>query len=72
MSDMKAWETERMYQTRREAEHPTEEDIENEEIERQIEYVEECQRGENGDLAQDYSSLYGTMHNFHIYERMQK
>ena len=44
MSDMKAWETERMYQTRREAEYPTEEDIENEEIERQIEYVEECQR----------------------------
>ena len=67
----KAWETDSMYQTRREAEYPTDEDIENEEIEKQIEYIQECQRGEHGELAQEYSQLYGTMTNFHIFEKMQ-
>tara|TARA_Y100000034_G_scaffold126736_1_gene178425 strand:+ start:130 stop:411 length:282 start_codon:yes stop_codon:yes gene_type:complete len=64
---MRDYETPEMVKARHAYQGPDHSEIEEQEIEHQIEYFEECQRGEHGPDLEWYTNCYGTLKNYDVY-----
>ncbi len=66
---MRPYETPEMAKARHAYQGPDDWEIEEQEIDRQIEYFDECQRGEHGPDLEWFTNCYGTLKGFDRYQK---